>query len=141
MNYLAQFIAGLIFGTGLVVSGMIFPDKVLNFLDIAGQWDPSLAFVMGGAVTVTFIGFRYAFSRTKPVFAARFLIPTKQSIDRRLLSGAALFGIGWGLSGLCPGPAISSLAMANPRVLIMLVAMIIGMTFARYLARTNSTHQ
>jgi uncharacterized membrane protein YedE/YeeE len=133
MGILAQLIIGWLFGIGLVVSGMIDPAKVLNFLDLAGSFDPSLALVMAGAVTVTALGFRAVLARETPVFAASFHLPGRKAVDRPLLAGAAIFGIGWGLSGLCPGPAISSLGLGAPGVLVFVPAMLVGMAMARFL--------
>lgn len=119
-------LSGLIFGLGLILSGMADPAKVLNFLDIFGAWDPSLAFVMGGASLTAFIGYRLVWRRSVPVMAPAFDNPTATAIDAPLLSGAAIFGIGWGLGGFCPGPAFTSLAMASPGILVFLPAMLIG---------------
>jgi uncharacterized membrane protein YedE/YeeE len=119
-------IAGLVFGLGLAISEMINPAKVLAFLDIAGSWDPSLALVMAGALTVTAVGFRLAQRRTAPWLAPRFEIPRGGKIDGALLAGAAIFGIGWGLVGFCPGPAIASLAFANTGSLVFVAAMLGG---------------
>jgi uncharacterized membrane protein YedE/YeeE len=134
MGILAQLIIGLVFGTGLVVSGMINPAKVLNFLDFAGSFDPSLAFVMAGAVAVTALGYRIVLARARPVLASSFHLPSRQAVDGQLLAGAAIFGVGWGLSGLCPGPAISSLGLGAPGVLAFVPAMLTGMAVARFLA-------
>lgn len=109
MRAVVNAIAGLLFGLGLLISGMANPAKVQNFLDLAGTFDPSLIFVMLGAVVVTFVGYRLVFRRPRPLLAERFFVPTVKDIDGRLTIGAALFGIGWGLSGFCPGPAITSL--------------------------------
>ncbi|QIB35211.1 DUF6691 family protein [Ancylobacter pratisalsi] len=125
---------GLLFGVGLVVSGMSNPAKVLNFLDLFGTFDPSLAFVMGGAVVVAFFGFRLATARPAPLFADRFQLPTRTDIDARLLIGPALFGIGWGLGGFCPGPAFTALGLAAPGTLAFIPAMLAGMWAARRLA-------
>jgi uncharacterized protein len=125
---------GLLFGLGLIVSGMVNPAKVLNFLDITGTWDPSLAFVMGGAVIVTFIGYRFVFQRKQPVFDSVFHVPTKQDIDNRLVVGAAIFGIGWGLAGFCPGPAFTALGTGQSGAVIVVIAMIVGMVAARILS-------
>ena len=127
------FAAGLIFGIGLVVSGMANPAKVLNFLDLFGTWVPSLAFVMGGAVVTAFIGYRLAWRREQPVMLARFEIPSRADIDRPLLTGAALFGVGWGLGGFCPGPAWTALPLMAPGTLIFLPAMLVGMGLASFL--------
>ncbi|WP_024518008.1 DUF6691 family protein [Bradyrhizobium sp. Tv2a-2] len=139
MANLLQFLIGLIFGLGLLVSGMSNPAKVLNFLDFgavtAGGWDPSLAFVMAGAVAVTFVGFRIVLARSKPVFAERFQLPTKRELDPRILAGPAIFGIGWGLAGFCPGPAFTALGFGSRASLIFVAAMLFGMWLARYLGQ------
>lgn len=137
MSILFQGAAGLIFGLGLVISGMADPAKVLNFLDVAGRWDPSLAFVMAGAVAVTAAGYRIVLTRPKPIFAARFSIPTLRDIDGRLCLGAAIFGIGWGLAGLCPGPALVSIGLGAPGVLVFVPAMFAGMFAARWISRVQ----
>jgi uncharacterized protein len=134
MGILVQFAAALLFGIGLVISGMANPAKVLNFLDVAGTWDPSLAFVMGGAVAVTAIGYKLILMRPRPVFAPAFQLPTQRAIDARLLVGAAIFGIGWGLAGFCPGPALTSLGLGAPGTLAFVPAMLVGMAAARGLA-------
>ncbi|SJZ95559.1 YeeE/YedE family protein [Consotaella salsifontis] len=118
--------AGLIFGIGLIVAGMADPAKVLNFLDILGDWDPSLAFVMASAVIITFVGYRLAWRRAKPVLLGDFDLPGRTRIDSKLVIGAALFGIGWGLGGLCPGPAFTAIALAAPGTLVFVPMMIIG---------------
>lgn len=136
MIILVNLIAGLLFGLGLLLSGMANPAKVLNFLDIAGHWDPSLAFVMGGAVLVTTIGYRLIFRRAKPVLDESFHLPTAQQIDGKLILGAAIFGVGWGLVGLCPGPALVSLLLATPAIFVFAPAMVIGVVFASWLKRS-----
>ena len=133
MTLLVYALTGLLFGSGLVISGMLDPAKVLNFLDFAGSWDPSLAFVLGGAVIVAAIGFRIAGRRTRPVLAARFHWPTRTTLDARLLIGPAIFGIGWGLSGFCPGPAVASIALLAPGTIIFVVALLAGMALARWI--------
>lgn len=130
---LAGAAAGLLFGAGLSLSGMINPAKVIAFLDIAGQWDPSLAFVMLGGLLVTTGGYRLVLRRPRPVFDAAFILPTRRDIDPALLGGAALFGVGWGLSGYCPGPALAALGFGRPATLIFVVAMVAGMVAARTL--------
>ena len=120
-------LSGLVFGIGLLLSGMANPAKVLNFLDLAGSWDPSLAFVMGGAVVVTFVGYRLTLGRDAPVLSERFELPTARDIDPALVGGAALFGIGWGIGGFCPGPAWTALAFGAPGTLIFVPAMIAGL--------------
>lgn len=127
----AGFAAGLLFGLGLVVSGMSDPAKVMNFLDLFGTWDPSLAFVMGGAVVVTFVGYRLVLARPRPLFDTAFHVPTTKDVDATLLTGAAIFGIGWGLAGFCPGPAFTALPLLAPGTLVFVPAMLIGMAAAR----------
>lgn len=119
-------IAGIVFGLGLAVSQMVNPAKVLGFLDVAGDWDPSLVFVMAGGLVVTFIGFRLIRGRAAPFFAPRFELPTRRELDRRLIGGAVVFGIGWGLAGFCPGPAFASLAFGLKESLIFVAAMVLG---------------
>lgn len=128
---IAALAAGLIFGLGLALAGMTDPAKVIGFLDIAGAWNPALAFVMGAGVIVTFIGYRLVLARPKPVLDAKFQIPTRTDIDLPLVGGAALFGIGWGLAGYCPGPALSSLIAGNGEVFALVGAMIAGMIVVR----------
>jgi len=123
-------IAGLIFGAGLILSGMINPAKVLNFLDVAGSWDPSLAFVMAGAIFVTSIGYAVLARRARPFFAEKFRWPEATAVDARLVIGSAIFGIGWGLVGLCPGPAITSVLLGAPAVYAFVPAMAAGVWFA-----------
>jgi uncharacterized membrane protein YedE/YeeE len=132
MNIVASLICGLIFGTGLLVSGMTQPAKVLGFLDIFGRWDPTLAFVMAGALAVSITGFALARRASAPVFAARHLWPTRKDIDRPLVVGTILFGVGWGLVGLCPGPAVVNIASLSPRVILFVLAMIGGMAAQRW---------
>ena len=123
----SAFTSGAIFGIGLIVSEMVNPRRVLGFLDILGNWDPTLVFVMAGALLVAMIGYKLVLSRQKPLFESSFSVPTNRIIDARLIIGAILFGAGWGLSGLCPGPAIVSVATFNPDIAIFIVAMIVGM--------------
>ena len=124
---------GGLFGLGLAISGMLNPAKIAGFLDLFGVWDPSLAFVMGGGVIANFIGHRVVMRRLSPVFGVGFRIPNNSRIDGRLLSGAALFGIGWGLGGLCPGPAVASLAMAPAEVGLFVLMMLAGLAVGRML--------
>ncbi|MEM7442429.1 MAG: DUF6691 family protein [Pseudomonadota bacterium] len=124
-------VAGLIFGLGLVISGMSNPAKVLNFLDLFGTWDPSLAFVMGGAVLVGLIGYRLAWRRHAPLLDVRFDLPTRTDLDPRLISGAAVFGLGWGLGGFCPGPALTAIPLAATGTMVFVPAMLLGMWLAR----------
>ncbi|WP_114394546.1 DUF6691 family protein [Oleisolibacter albus] len=130
---ISSLLAGLLFGAGLALSGMIDPAKVLGFLDVAGDWDPSLAFVMGGALAVTLLGYRLVLRRPHPLFDAAFHLPSRRDIDARLLGGAALFGIGWGLAGYCPGPALASLGFGGRGVLTFVLAMLAGMALFRVL--------
>jgi uncharacterized membrane protein YedE/YeeE len=120
-------LSGTLFSLGLAVSGMVNPAKVLAFLDIAGHWDPTLAFVMLGALAVTTPAFRFVLKRRQPWFAPRFALPTKTDLEPRLVLGAALFGIGWGLAGLCPGPAVTDLVTGQSSLVLFVVAMIAGM--------------
>jgi len=124
---LIAFLCGLLFGLGLIISGMANPAKVLNFLDILGHWDPSLAFVMGGAVSVTVLGYPMLRRKDRPMLVAKFQWPTRTDIDRNLLLGAVLFGMGWGIAGYCPGPAWVALSALAPGTLVFLVAMLLGM--------------
>ena len=124
---LSAFIAGLVFSLGLTISHMVNPTKVLAFLDVFGDWDPSLALVMGAALAVTTIGYRLAWRRGSPAFAERFELPTDRAIDAPLALGAVLFGVGWGLAGLCPGPAIAALSIGNAKALGFAATMAIGM--------------
>lgn len=128
-----QFVIGLIFSAGLILAGMTDPAKVQNFLDLAGQWDPSLMFVMMGAIAVTFVGYKLVLKRKAPIFGGKFHLPTRKDADNRLLIGSALFGIGWGLAGLCPGPAITSLGIGSTGIFVFIAAMAVGMFAARSL--------
>jgi hypothetical protein len=138
MAILLQFAVGLTFGFGLLLSGMSDPAKVLNFLDFAGigrgNWDPSLAFVMAGAIAVTVIGYRLVLRRDRPLFGETFHLPTQQELDLRILSGPAIFGVGWGLAGFCPGPALTALGFGTSAAMTFVAAMAAGMLLARWLA-------
>lgn len=138
----AQFCVGLLFGVGLIVSGMANPAKVLNFLDVAaiatGRWDASLAFVMAGAVGVGFVGYRLVLRWPAPLLADRFHMPARRDFDSRLVVGAALFGVGWGLAGFCPGPALTALGSGEILAWLFVAAMLAGMVAARWLARRSA---
>ncbi len=127
MIAVASFGCGLLFGIGLLISGMTHPAKVLGFLDVFGQWDPTLIFVMAGAVTVSTLGFALARRTSRPALVAQHFWPSRSDIDRPLIVGSVLFGIGWGLVGLCPGPALVNLATLSPAVIVFVLAMIAGM--------------
>ena len=127
MLILASLLCGFVFGIGLLISGMTQPTKVLGFLDIFGAWDPSLAVVMAAALAVSSAGYALAQRRSQPVLAPRFDLSTKTGIDAPLVTGSALFGIGWGLAGLCPGPALENLATLSPQVIVFCIAMVAGM--------------
>ncbi|GJD87159.1 hypothetical protein BHAOGJBA_0659 [Methylobacterium hispanicum] len=129
----SAFAVGLLFGLGLLVSGMADPAKVLAFLDVTGRWDPSLAFVMAGAVAVSATGYLVARRRGRPLLASRLEIPNRRDLDPRLIAGAAVFGIGWGLVGLCPGPALTLLTVAPAQAVTFVVAMVVGMLAFRLL--------
>ena len=130
MKALMALLAGTVFGVGLAMSGMTDTAKVLGFLDITGAWDPDLMFVMGGAVAVTLACFPLVLKKTGPVFGDSFQVPTNRVIDRRLLTGAALFGLGWGIYGYCPGPALSALVYGDIKTVLFVLAMLAGMALA-----------
>jgi len=127
LDTLSSLIVGLIFGIGLILAGMTNPAKVIGFLDITGTWDPSLAFVMGGAILVAIVAFRFAKKRTINFLGGAMRMPTSDMIDKRLVIGSLLFGAGWGMAGFCPGPALTSIGTGNPKAVIFVVAMIVGM--------------
>ena len=127
MHRLSEFIVGLLFGLGLLLSGMTDPGKVLGFLDLFGQWDPSLAFVMGGAILVGFFAFAVAKKRTSSFLGGALSLPKSNVIDKRLVIGSLLFGAGWGLAGFCPGPALVSVAAGQSKAALFVVFMLIGM--------------
>ncbi|GAB5549449.1 MAG: YeeE/YedE family protein [Sandaracinaceae bacterium] len=124
---IAAFFAGLIFAVGLVIAGMTQPSKVVGFLDFFGSWDPSLAFVMGGAIAVHFVLFRVILKRASPLFAGKFEVPSRQDLTPALLVGSGLFGVGWGLGGFCPGPGIVSLGSFGAEAAVFVVTMTLGM--------------
>ena len=138
MNRVSPFLVGLLFGIGLCLSGMTNPDKVLAFLDLGGAWDPSLAFVMGGAVAVAFLAFRTAARRATTLSGEPFHWPTEKTIDARLIGGSLLFGVGWGVVGLCPGPAIADIGYLDGRAALFVLAMAAGMAFYSGLAAPST---
>jgi uncharacterized protein len=137
MKHLSALFTGMVFGIGIAISGMANPAKVQNFFDLVGTWDPSLAFVMGGALVVAAVGYRLVFGKmAHPLFDPDFHLPTSRLIDRQLIGGAAVFGIGWGIAGFCPGGAIPALGLGHSGTLVFLAAMIAGIAVAR-VARTK----
>ncbi len=138
MKLLSAFIAGLLFGLGLIIAQMTNPQKVLAFLDITGQWDASLMLVMSAGLIVFSLGYFYLIKpRTKPILVARFFIPQRNIIDTKLIIGAVLFGLGWGLTGICPGPAVTNILSAQPKILVFIAVMLLGMFCARCVIRFN----
>ena len=135
MHRLSEFLVGLLFGLGLLLSGMTDPGKVIGFLDLFGQWDPSLGFVMGGAILVGFFAFAFAKKRTRSFLGGALTLPTSNTIDKRLVIGSLLFGAGWGLAGFCPGPALVSMAAGQEKALIFVAAMVFGMTIFEFAER------
>lgn len=142
LRIIITYLIGLIFGLGIMISGMANPAKVINFFDVAGSWDPSLIFVMGGALVVTFIGYRLIFGKgpAKPVMDDSFHVPQNRVIDARLLGGSAIFGVGWGIAGFCPGGALPALGSLKPEVLIFTAALIAGIFIAKALQTRAMRH-
>jgi len=138
MRFLTSYLIGLVFGAGILISGMANPAKVLNFFDIAGAWDPSLAFVMGGALIVTAIGYKVVLKRPSPLLGASFQLPRRRDFDRSLLGGSAVFGVGWGIAGFCPGGALPALGTGRIEVLIFIIALVAGIVVAK---RLQAIHQ
>jgi uncharacterized membrane protein YedE/YeeE len=130
MSLVFSLLAGIIFGAGLTLSDMVNPARVSNFLDFAGSWDPTLMFVMAGGLAVTTLGYRLIFRRDSPVAGGKFHLPTQRQIDLPLVGGSALFGVGWGLAGICPGPALTDLVALEPKVFVFVAAMLVGMIAA-----------
>ena len=126
-NFYSQYLIGVLFGIGLIISGMSNPQKILNFLDLAGNWDPSLMFVMGGAILVGLGGFYLVSKRTEAFFGGALHIPTRRDISQPLVIGSLIFGAGWGIAGFCPGPAIVALGAGHLKAFVFLVAMLAGM--------------
>ncbi len=133
MRLIVAYIVGLIFGLGIAISGMANPAKVLNFFDVAGTWDPSLAFVMGGALAATALGYRFVLKRPAPALAESFSLPTRRYLDLRLIGGAGIFGIGWGIAGFCPGGALPALGTGRWEVFLFVGSLILGMILATYI--------
>jgi uncharacterized protein len=140
LHDLSALAAGLVFGAGLAVSGMTRPQKVIGFLDVLGDWDASLMFVMLGAIAVHTVGYRWKRAQNAPLFAAKFLVPSRRDLDAKLVLGAAVFGAGWGLGGYCPGPGLVSLAGGGADAAIFVSAMLAGL-FAAGRLEARSTHQ
>jgi uncharacterized membrane protein YedE/YeeE len=138
MQRLFEFVAGLLFGIGLMVAGMTDPAKVKAFLDLAGAWDPSLALVMGGGIAIGLGAFAIAKGRTRTLLGQAMHMPTATQVDKRLLGGSALFGVGWGLAGFCPGPALVSLGLGDTRVWVFVAAMVAGMLIFEFWASRNT---
>jgi uncharacterized membrane protein YedE/YeeE len=139
MHRFSEILIGLLFGWGLLISGMTDPGKIFGFLDLAGKWDPSLAFVMGGAVLVGIMGFAVARKRTTSFLGTAMHLPTRSDIDRRLIAGALTFGAGWGLAGFCPGPALVTMSAGEPKALLFVISMIAGMLLFNVLDRRRKT--
>ena len=139
MTLIASLLSGLVFGLGLIVSGMANPAKVLGFLDLAGAWDPSLALVMAGAIAVGLVAFGVAKGRTRSLLGVEMKLPTSRQIDRRLVGGSLLFGIGWGIAGYCPGPALVALGMGQLKAVVFVAAMLAGMALFELLERRRHT--
>lgn len=137
MKNTVSLLAGLLFGFGLALSQMTDPAKIIGFLDVSGGWDPTLLLVMGGAVLVTLISFRFILRRAHPVFDNQFHLPTHRDIDGRLIGGAAIFGVGWGLAGFCPGPGVAAIAQGVWQPLVFVVGLALGMLAFRYVQRRS----
>lgn len=127
MNAVSAFVAGLLLGMGLIISGMTDPSKIIGFLDLAGKWDPSIAFAIGGAVLVAFVAFRFARKLTVSFLGAPMHLPAARQVDRQLILGSLAFGVGWGLAGYCPGPAVVALGAGQDKAVVFVIAMIAGM--------------
>lgn len=138
MRLIITYFIGLTFGVGIMMSGMANPAKVINFFDVAGTWDPSLIFVMGGALITTFIGYRIVFGRSQPLMDTGYHLPTSRRLDGRLIGGSALFGIGWGIAGFCPGGALPALGTGVTEVFIFCGALIAGILLARSIIKVRA---
>jgi uncharacterized membrane protein YedE/YeeE len=141
MKAIISLLTGIMFGAGLCISGMVNPAKVIGFLDVTGQWDPSLAFVMGGGLTVMIIANLIGRKMNRPMYAEYWRLPTKEKIDKTLLIGSAVFGIGWGVGGFCPGPALTSIAYSNSTLLLGVVAYVVGAAIAMAIRSSSSQRQ
>ena len=137
LGAVSSLLTGVVFGVGLALAQMTDPTKVLGFLDVAGAWDASLLFVLGGAVLLSVATFRWVLKKPSPVFDARFHLPTSTVIDARLLSGSAIFGIGWGIAGYCPGPAVASLGLGNPEALWLTPSLLAGLALQRWIDKLS----
>ena len=137
LNNFFSLLSGLIFGVGLTISSMTNPQKVIGFLDISDQWDPSLIFVMIGAILFSTPIFYLLRNKSRPFFSSRFELPTKKNIDLQLLSGSSIFGVGWGMVGFCPGPAISSLGMIQPLSILFVISMVVGFYTSQFVKFNN----
>jgi uncharacterized protein len=134
-SQLAAFLCGLLFALGLGIAGMTRPEKIIGFLDVTGRWDPDLLWVMAAAISVTALGYRWTLRRDRPLVEAVFHLPKLGSLDVRLIAGSALFGVGWGLGGFCPGPALTSLVSGLPTVWVFVLAMAVGMKSYQWMSR------
>ena len=141
MRLISTYMIGVVFGVGISISGMANPAKVLNFFDVAGTWDPSLAFVMGGALIVTFLGYRFVLRNLAPMMSPSFQLPTRRDLDLPLIGGSAFFGIGWGISGFCPGGALPAIGTGNVDVLIFVGALIGGIFAAKAIQMVRPARQ
>ncbi|QDC11372.1 YeeE/YedE family protein [Oceanicola sp. D3] len=137
-KHILIYLIGLIFGLGISISGMANPAKVINFFDVAGSWDPSLIFVMGGALVFTLIGYRLVFRRAAPIWATGFSLPNTRLIDARLIGGSLVFGIGWGIAGFCPGGALPALGTGRIEVFIFVAALVAGVLLAKTLQKITA---
>lgn len=141
MRLISTYLIGVVFGVGISISGMANPAKVLNFFDVAGTWDPSLAFVMGGALIVTFLGYRFVLRNPAPMMSTSFQLPTRRDLDLPLIGGSAFFGVGWGISGFCPGGALPAIGTGNIDVLIFVGALIGGIFAAKAIQMVRPARQ
>ncbi|MEO4041855.1 DUF6691 family protein [Hoeflea sp. CAU 1731] len=141
MKLIATYLIGVVFGVGISISGMANPAKVLNFFDIAGHWDPSLILVMGGALVTTFVGYKMVFGRNAPIFETHFYLPGSRNIDAKIVGGSAVFGIGWGISGFCPGGALPALGTGRWDVFAFTIALVTGIFLARLLPKFSARNE